>query len=601
MDGMKKTSKFLTMAALFAATGCGAAGEVPIEDDSWVADEAFENGKSDEFGLGGPTANLNAAQWHGYDPAFDRVTPNRCIESDGVRLGATAPRHNVPTLRFIRSRQELAEELGVDLKVAGDVSVADAQVGMKMLNEFSRSSDRVAFLLRVTADYAATPRNDGNGQVVLSERGRSLLASQDINGFLSECGTHYINGVRYGGEIDVLLSFSADDEKLLTQLTGSVGADVTGAPVRVDAEVRRKMEEASSKLDISVTTASSGFTLSVPQDEVDALGAQCKEVFRSIGGSSNTNGAVDSLLADLVAQQPNALPRLFGHIDCLTELMRVSIERDAERCRKGDCTNSSAAPREVILEDYRGAQASDLSPQLTQLEAERLRVKVNLDDMGAMRARTRAVYWDELAPFLAADQTQKARYTVPMADTETVQELQDIANTWSERFSPLQSADVERGLTRRIDECRMAAAHDAFHRCVPEGSFVEELDEMVAAESALAEYAATGRIVPLQVVIAPDPMNYQILGFDDATDYCEAAGVGYRLPRVDELADLDLLVRSGPVPSHTMWVEDEQSECGIGGSFYDPHAQPAMECSTLGKRGTVCVSPAGLHPVLERP
>ena len=587
----------------FLGGGCGVAdGDDASAEASYLGDGAFEAGKGDGSGLAVTTQNLNASQWLGYDKAFDRVSPNPCVQVDDARMAPTEPRFRIPTLRVIQTRQQLAEELGIDLKGGGSLDVAKAEIGFNLLNEFSRSSDKVAFLLRVTEDYAVLRRQGDGASVRLTERARGLLESGDLNAFASECGSHFINGVRYGASIDVLITFSSDDQRSLQQLNASVGAQAAGVPAELDASLKRSMEEKSQNLDISIATSASGFSLAVPADEIAGLGVECRDVARTIGDHSAASG-VDSLLADLVTQQPDALPRLFAHIDCLKELMHHSLATDAELCRtEGECTLTNAAPREVILEEYRAAEASDLVEQLATVEAERRRLAVELEDLGAMRVRTRSAYWDEIAPFVSAEHAQKATFVVAhrpeFADLPT---LQSVANQAADLFAPdpQRPGTIERDLTRLIDDCRARASNDLHHTCIPQGTLIEQDPTYAAAEEALRFYEAQNRLVPLQVVIAPEAMRYSIPGVEDALEFCESLGPGYRLPRVDELRALDLLVDAGPVPNHTMWHSDDADECSLSGAFYDP-ASGTSDCSSVGAHGTVCVSPGGIYPTLKR-
>ena len=581
------------------AVGCGSTAQE--EDGAWLD---WEAGKSDGSGLTTATQNLNAAMWTGYDPVFDRVTPNSCLQTEGTRLGSSEPRFQIPTLRYVETREQLAEELGIDLTLGATIGVAKADFGFKLLDDFTRSENTVAFVVRVTEDYAVL-RRPGSGSITLDDRSRELLGADQLDAFVSECGTHYISGVRYGAAIDVLLTFRATDEKHVRNITANLEASALSAPVDLDVDARSDLEEAASGLDISISTSATGFSLSVPQDKVDELGAQCRDMFQTIQSTNgSTTERVDSLLTDLVTNDAAALPRLFSHIDCLKELMHLSIAAEAERCRAdGDCGFADAAPREVILEEYRAARAGEFAGKLGDIEAERLRTQRTLSTLGSTRARTRAAYYDEIEPFLTAKQANKALYTTPAQTLGSLAQLQGIADDWAAAFSPTDDrpGTTDRALSEALEDCRSRTSNSIFHRCVPEGlGSADELPVVVDALASLDQYQSEGRIVPLQVVVAPQSLNFSLAGVGDAVEFCEELGPGFRLPNHQEVATLDLLVREGPIPDHTMWVSDDADQCAISGAYYDPTADPSIDCSSVGTRGTVCVAPGGVIPSLRR-
>lgn len=186
---------------------------------------------------------------------------------------------------------------------------------------------------------------------------------------------------------------------------------------------------------------------------------------------------------------------------------------------------------------------------------------------------------DELAPFLSATSDARARYGIapPAAPVYRPSELVDIARRHHDRVITAKSE-----VDARIGDCWNAAVEGALDACaVPLPPAVATVD------AALADYVATGRIVPVRFAAKG------VLGYGGAKDAC--VGSGMRLPTLVEAQRLAMPVGYLRLPRtgedrlrYAVWHANT-SKCGNG-------ELPAFSNPPTGTSGNLCTPDNWLNP-----
>jgi hypothetical protein len=200
----------------------------------------------------------------------------------------------------------------------------------------------------------------------------------------------------------------------------------------------------------------------------------------------------------------------------------------------------------------------------------------------------------EAVSYIAATSARKALFGIaaPAAPVYAPASLLAIATQNRDRFDDRIANTVAANVDALIASCWGSAVEGAPEVCAtPDGQSVATLPEVTAAETAIASYVATGRIVPLRFA------SKGVLGYLGAKDACAASAM--RLPTMVEAQRLAMPIGYGAFPRtnedrlrYAAW-HATTSMCG-GGTV------PAFSNPPNGSPGTVCTEEGWLtpHPTL---
>lgn len=585
-----------------------------VGDDEGIDELGYIDGAADTiYGEAIPTTNETLEIGGGYDLLFDRTTPSPCVrrvDGQAPEVMVTSP-HVEIVVDTVSTRDDLARSLGVDMGLHGAYGPVSGSASFKLLDEYSRSNRSVSFLLQVKEGYVARTRNRSN--VELTERAQELLAT-DLNRFVAECGTDYIDGIRFGAELFVMITFTAESEQDTNEIKTAIEMAARIPAVEAGGELSTTMSENATRQGVTTTirAVANGFDLI----ETSTADGQCADI-------QGENG--ESLLATLVSE--GVTPGLFNHIDCIKDLMHQSVALD--RCRDSGDGSCDGAPSPgyhavglrhsgrtgVILGRYSATQGAQDPAAFNYINTQRQQVELFVRDINRIRLRTRNVYLDDLRPFLEAPAEERPLYNVisPENVVRTMRELVDVVESWDTLFHPADEqrwGTVDRDLTGLIEACWETAALNLDHLCM---TGVERADSLPECQNALAElerYENTSRISRLDAIVLPEPVMFDdivSLG-SSAVVSCSEIAVGYRLPTRSEVQLLDLLVLDGPVP----WSPDAPSEvwyadtadCGdnlwdVNPTYHATEQGGEFLCvSRTTSRAAICVPSSGPVPAL---
>lgn len=550
-----------------------------------------------------PTANANVALLGGFDRLFDR-TASRCVEK--LPATETAPWTSgafEPTfaLDYVSSREQLAEELGVDLGLKVQHLVGSAELGLQLTRQFRRSTRSVSLLLKARQEYSVVNHAD----LALSDWALQLLKT-DLDAFVNRCGTHFVHGIRYAGELVVLITFNANDEESLSGLTSSLGirAGSRMTPFQVSGDLKVRLSQFAKQEGISVTVqvAGRGFSL------------------------SDGTHASDGLIQHIVGSELNA--ETWTRLDAVRQNLNRSVAMDA--CRDAgepECDGPgydanrfrAAQPTGVELGQYEALYGAlgEAEVPLSYVHAQRDRVEEYVRALAGLQEQMEKHFAYDLAPFLEAGAGARAAYNVvpPGLPAFTLQGLTDTANHWADELRPQAGAQVGRQIQALIDTelaCWNAASRDVDHQCVPAGLGAADTPAYRAFQEALLEYRSTARISPLRFRVGPGSLT-----FDEAQAFCneqrDADGARMRLPRRHETPLLAVLVGYGDVNStdpttagrNRIWVDGGGEPCSPEQRTWTYFSVPetdrhdGLTCGGLTERlPLVCVPQAGPDPLL---
>ena len=94
-----------------------------------------------------------------------------------------------------------------------------------------------------------------------------LIKTGGASAFARKCGTHYVNGVRYGARFYLLITYKATSHRANTHMEASLGID--GSSVG-SGDVKARLERTAQMAGVNVTikAASNGFWLASPSERV---------------------------------------------------------------------------------------------------------------------------------------------------------------------------------------------------------------------------------------------------------------------------------------------------------------------------------------------
>lgn len=609
-------SSALTLTLALVGTAC-ASPDDELSDGGPVGEDQ-EVGKADiPTGNGSviSTANGNARLHDGYHVLFDK-THSECVaplaEQQSAQPFVVGDVQRAFDLVFVNSRAELARELGIDLGLKVKYPAVGVDVGFGLLDNFASTTTSASFLMKITEEYFV--RN--NEDLQLNEVGVGAL-QEGANAFVRKCGTHYTNGLRYGGHLYVLITYKATDEQTANEIKANLGVDVGYGPGKVTGDMKAKLASHASRQGVNVTmrVSTRGFM---------------------IGESKANESVIENLLGGGVNEQT------FEMLDQIRVDMQKSVARDV--CRdtgEGTCADGSTAPgyfanpqrlakpsgveigfydalpnADVDVDSVDGVDPFELI--LTKLTA----VERYIRDFAELEERMTEVYQSEIRPFESASTSRKAGFNVtPPADPlHDPRDLADVADDWIAEFYPQIGPQIGWGVqlaSEAIVNCWTAASVSVEHECGEDGLPGYETEAWTKLEALLEEYRDEARILPLRYVVGPAVTTQK-----EARDACsdlELSGEAVRLPTRDEVQYLAPLVGFGNVKwkgthPNEVWYQPAESYQGCADTaerkgyphaFYEnlpAHDGPEFRCAQPKRViQTVCVPNSGPLPILAEP
>ncbi len=528
----------------FLAVACASESEAPDCEDGNCDSNA---------GIVG-TRNPNVALLGGYSTLFDKTLPS-CVEFDGKEKHEAGSLSQSSELVYVESREELARELGVNLDVQVKYAgVADGNLGMEMLNKFNVSSSAVTVLLKYETSYLKLNRNTPR----LTARAEQALAD-GADAFYRACGDRYVNAIRYGTSLYVMLTYETQDEdsanSLKAKLVGSGG--VPGIEVNADIEANLVETASSSSTQVSMT-------------------------IKAEGAGTATTVSVSDLNAEGLSE------RLFGKIDQMVAETSESLRNDL--CHDGSAKNCSGAQNRIsavtgISVGFYDPIASD-ALALNEITTQTTAITNYITHWTRIQERAGQIYHGEIAPFLDANTSQQARYQVlpPAEPTTTIPELTNLVTRSDSDFFP-ETGFFTGLIQQQIDDCWDGASLSLFAENCDQGA-QDNVRAFSDIEEALFRYDEDARVLPLRVRLGTDAKDD-----NEAADYCRSfntESTTYRMPVLldsdldnannviaGELAFIAPLVAFGNVE----WNGDSTNEIWIR------HADPEALCTRLGFDG----------------
>ncbi|MBA2544015.1 MAG: hypothetical protein H0V17_30510 [Deltaproteobacteria bacterium] len=410
----------------------------------------------------------------------------------------------------------------------------------------------------------------------LTTEASELLVS-DPRAFLHRCGNFYVNGVEHEAQLFVMIRLDAQTEEAARTINAELGLQGGTTVLGVDATIKGKLEQLAKREDITV--------------EVSVL----DRGFLSDGG---TTGLISSLLTGGLDAMT------FDKLDAVRRSMLESLNADV--CRDGGmglaaCTGDrpgyaenaarNAVPVRIDLRPYARATNAPIGGPGSPYEAMRKLVddaNRHLRALSRNAIRIDAIVNDEISPFLDAPVARKASYGVaaPAPPVFTIDALVATATRFSDTFDVERAGSPAAALHDEIARCWASALEGAIDTCATPDA-VDTFPQTTAAEAAIADYNATGRIVPLRFSVEG------VHRFADAETAC--ASKARRLPTFDEAQRLAVTIGFAELPRTTetrlqfaAWHANREM-CG-GGQL------PAFANVPGGTHDNVCTSDSLLSP-----
>ncbi|MEZ4446726.1 MAG: hypothetical protein R3B72_47045 [Polyangiaceae bacterium] len=541
---MAWTRWVLGLAAIAASgLGCG---------DDEVAEQAANASESDiQTSFNGEHRLLGS-----YDELFDRSTGTACIRYEDQNLHArvSEPSRDL-SIELIRKKEELAQKLGIDLKMQARYAVASGNAAVNLLHEFSSSTNAVSYLLSARADYVVRDDVRDGQNLELSEAGLEALEAGPAT-FVARCGTHYAKGVRYGARFYLLITYQALSHGSKAKMDATLGLDggVVGS-----GDIQTRLERAASVEGVNVTihAASNGFRLNTEQSQ---------EVVK----------AMESLTVD---------DQLFSAATDLYFGMVQAVETDyCLDAGEGTCGGKPSpgyfhrnlrdtAVTGVQLGSYHSLQNAGYTGNQNPFAVIKERVSTHrqfIRTWSELDVRMDSIYNDEVRPFLDAPSKYKALFNIapPGTPRRTPDEVYAVASDLEGMLDPPLGGVM--GTLRRKIHDRIVACADTINVDITASCTAN--DSAVGSEAAIGELQVTEtkayhdvlrffddyhqgmRILPLHAAVGKWAVDY-----DDAQDHCdriaedlngELGEIGTHEPVIYRLA-LGNEVRSvAPVLSH---------------------------------------------------
>lgn len=474
-----------TAAALSACTTSG-------DDGESTSPNALRSDPSASVTTTDPGVHLLA----GFNAFLDRATPTECVHAESPVQPDVGAVDGSFYLRHVRSRDDLAKELDIDVSAALTVPQGSVDASTKIVKTFKQSSTTVTFLVRSFRSYVVSNR----ATVKLTDDARGMLERGAMNEFVTKCGGAFAQNVRYGAEVLALMQFEAKTEESAQKIRTSFGGKA-GAPSVINGsasiEIKQQAEQTASTNDasLSLTVATSGFV---------------------------SNGQTAGDLVDAT----------FEKIDLLRDELASSWDKDiaGDRADYFNRRDRNVKPSVVGQASYAALSNAPSGVDYSLITAPLRRAEEFVRTIAPIYLRMEAVNTDEVAKFLS-DQNNQFRYNLASNPQLRTSDLIPIAQRWAVKFGPdgsRQNGSLIAPLRMAIERCTSTAAGTGdYTSCAITAAIEHDKD---AAETALNDYGKTGRIVP---VTAWTPELGRLVSYRDAESECGKDGG--RLPKRYEL------------------------------------------------------------------
>lgn len=563
----KMTHIFAGLLIAATAAGCEASDDEPAEG---VADGA--GGKGDTTATDAemrPTTNGNVELFQAWDPLHEKTTPNFCTGfADDASL-LVGEREDTYDISYISSREELASKLNVDLALKAEVRGVSGDAKLKIINEFNSSSTVMSYLVRLTSQFAVRPR----GGLELTQLGAEA-SDAGAEAFARRCGTHYVRAIRYGTELYLLITLSADNESTTAELEAELNAEGSIAGQSLEGSFGSKLSQAASRSDVNVSIelASRGFALPTSEGEGELL-------------AELTSGDVSQRMFDAIQQVRTAMVEsTAADIDAL-----ANDEADG-LLRINSTPTAVSASLYSGLPNWTGLPEDGAS--YTELIALAQDNENYLRELGALMDRMSSVYHREVSPFLEAQGAQRAAYQTRdgLDPLGTTAELVALTERWADELEPPSSGSSSIGETYGLVEqefsaCWLSSAENPLYDCQED----LEWDDHPYVNAKLEDYHRE-RVISMRYWAGDDSVGT----YNRASDTCEErefsarfGGGRGRLPTKAEAESMANLVAAGSLD----WTDSDITHAIYYLTSDDDGAQCDNFCGGSGAKMIMAVTP----------
>lgn len=486
-------------AATLLALSVGCAGDLSPESQEAASTE------SDII----TTYNGDLTLLGSYNALFDKGTDTPCIqyEDDAEHARVSEPTRDM-SIELVQKKEDLAQKLGIDLNMKARYAAVGGNATVNLLHEYTRASNSVTYLLSARADYLV--RDDvKNGQaIVLNEAGSEALALGPSE-FARRCGTHYVNGVRYGARFYLMITFTANDYSSKATMDASLGID---GGVAGSGDIKSRLEHTANLSGVNVTIkgASAGFWL----DQEPAA-----EVVKKLS-SMQVDEGLFSAATQLYFEMTKAVEDEYcldaGEGSCSGVPSPGYFNR----------TQRSGSVTGVQLGAYHGLSntSEGSSETFAVIKARMERAKRFVRQYSEIEVRMDNIYADEIRPFMQAAPHHKANFNVapPGTPRRTPQEVYQVAAEIDELIYPPAGGVMgwlREDISDRITECLDKVNVDIMASCTEHDEHVDgphpghelDADETRAWHDLYAffdDYHQSKRILPVQVAHGSSAVTY---------------------------------------------------------------------------------------------
>lgn len=567
---MTMTSRITTVfAGLLIAAGAVAC-ETSEEAEEAAADGA--GGKGDTTATDAemrPTTNGNVELFQAWDPLHEKTSPNFCADFLADTALLVGEREDTYDVSYISSREELASKLNVDLALNAEVRGLSGDAKLKIINEFNSSSTVMSYLVRLTSQFAVRPR----GGLEMTQTGIDAnVAGADA--FARRCGTHYVRAIRYGTELYLLITLSADDESTTAELEASLDAEGSFAGQSLEGSFGTKLSEAASRSDVNVSIelASRGFALPTSEGEGELLaeltsGDISQRMFDAI--QRVRTSMIESTAADidaLAAEQADGLLRINSTPTAVSASLYSGLPNWRE-LPEGESSYTDIIQSAQDNENY-------------------------LRELGALMDRMSSVYHREVSPFLQAQGAQRAAYQTRdgLDPIETTADLVALTERWEDELQPPSAASSAIGQTYGLVEqefsaCWLRSGENPLHDCQADVQW----DDHPFVNAKLEDYHRE-RVIPMRYWSGSD----SLANYSEAADACEErefsarfGGGRGRLPTKAEAESMANLVAAGNLD----WTDSDTTHAIYYLTSDDDGSQCTGFCGGAGSKMVMAVTP----------
>jgi hypothetical protein len=540
--------------------GTGCASVVDEQEEAATSPDELRSDPSATV----PTSDPSMTLLSGYNAFLDHASTTPCVSVAGAKPPQIGAVQGSFYLRQVKSREELATELDVDLTASVKAPQGQIDASTKIVQTFKGSSTTVNFLVRAFRSYVATNTSD----IELSPNALEMLSRGALPEFLQKCGGSYAKSVRYDAQVVAILQFEAKSEESARNIAASIGGSspsvakkVTSASAELKANAQRTAQ--SNNATLSVTVTASGF----------------------LSNNKRING--------------EDVENSFEKIDELHKDLATSFDRDLAADRANYDGNNGRNMRAAMVGQASYATLKNARAEVdfnanttTLMNAER-----HVQRLAPLVLRMERAYDDEIMAFLN-DRQNQFHYNLVPAPKLRSNDLIGVAQSWAEKFkTDAAGGQLVEPLRQAVERCLSSAANGKYEACA---STPEIESARTRAEAALGEYNRTGRILPVSVTM---PSPGKTVSYYNAESVCR--DVGMRLPKRNEARLIGPSVTALSGDAGEVWLAGDD-QCGKL-VFKNGSGEGQLVCDGgwfewmpwVADRQVVCVpksGPLGLHP-----